>query len=226
MRDAAARMSRILYVLIAAVAITACAGTPRPALRYPVPSDVGDLVTDDARFSRFAEPVRRDAEADVHAHGDAAARDALFVLAMLDALDDHWPAAVAKLDRIRAVEPDHVKAIMTGLSIRIGADGRAHGGASPGSYAAALERVLVTVPLDEVRDDLAMLRAMGQTFTPEVCRKMVADAVGPHVHDGTVDFTDAQTIVFQRYAAVILAPVGAVIDRGLAAHGIGLPAGL
>ena len=114
---------------------------------------------------------------------------------------------------------------MTGLSIRIGADARAHGGASPGSYAAALERVLVTVPLDQVRDDLAMLRAMGQTFTPEVCRKMVADAVGPHVHDGTVDFTDAQTIVFQRYAAVILAPVGAVIDRGLAAHGIGLPAG-
>ena len=205
-----------------AMVIGACA---RPTPRYAVPANVGDLVIDDARFSQFAVAVRRDAEAEVRSHGDATARDALFVLAMLDALADHWPAAVAKLDRIRAVETDRAKAIMTGLSIRIGADARAHGGATPESYAAALERVLATVPLDQVRDDLAMLRAMGKTFTPEVCRNMVADAVGPHVHDGTVDFTDAQTIVFQRYAAVILAPVGAVIDRGLAAHGIGLPAG-
>ena len=205
-----------------AMVIGACA---RPTPRYAVPANVGDLVIDDARFSQFAVAVRHDAEAEVRSHGDATARDALFVLAMLDALADHWPAAVAKLDRIRAVETDRAKAIMTGLSIRIGADARAHGGGTPESYAAALERVLATVPLDQVRDDLAMLRAMGQMFTPEVCRNMVADAVGPHVHDGTVDFTDAQTIVFQRYAAVILAPVGAVIDRGLAAHGIGLPAG-
>jgi len=217
-------MCRIACVVIAMV-IGACGGAPRPLPRYTVPANVGDLVIDDARFSQFAGAVRRDAEAEVQSHGDAAARDPLFVLAMLDALEDHWPTAVAKLDRIRAVETDRVKAIMTGLSIRIGADARAHGGATPESYAAALERVLATVPLDQVRDDLAMLRAMGQTFTPDVCRKMVADAVGPHVHDGTVDFTDAQTIVFQRYAAVVLAPVGAVIDRGLAAHGIGLPAG-
>jgi len=214
-------MCRTACVVIAMV-IGACA---RPTPRYAVPANVGDLVIDDARFSQFAGAIRRDAEAEVRSHGDATARDALFVLAMLDALADHWPAAVAKLDRIRAVETDRAKAIMTGLSIRIGADARAHGGGTPESYAAALERVLATVPLDQVRDDLAMLRAMGKTFTPEVCRNMVADAVGPHVHDGTVDFTDAQTIVFQRYAAVILAPVGAVIDRGLAAHGIGLPAG-
>src|SRR3569623_1790878 len=190
-------MSRIACGLIAMV-IGARGGAPRPTLRYTVPANVGDLVIDDARFSQFAGAVRRDAAAEVRSHGEAAARDALFVRAM---------------------------AIRTGLSIRIGADARAHGGATPESYAAALERVLATVPLDQVRDDLAMLRAMGQTFTPDVCRKMVAEAVGPHVHDGTVDFTDAQTIVFQRYAAVVLAPVGAVIDRGLAAHGIGLPAG-
>jgi hypothetical protein len=147
------------------------------------------------------------------------------VLAMLDALEDRWSAAVAKLDRIRAVEPDPVKALMTGLSIRIGAEARARGSASPDSYAGALERALSSLPLDQVRDELAMLRAMGQTFTPEVCRELVAEAIGPRVRDGTVGFDDARTIVFQRYAAVVLAPVGSVIDRVLAAHGIGLPSG-
>jgi hypothetical protein len=206
--------------------ITSCAlREAQMVVRYPVPSAVGDLVIDEVLFSRFADPVRRDAEAMVRSRGDAAASDALFVLAMLDVLADHWPAAVAKLDRIRAVDPDPVKAVMTGLSIRVGADARAHGSSNFDGYAAALERALSSLPVDRVRDELAMLRAMGQTFTPDVCRDLVADAVGPHVRDGTVGFDDAQTIVFQRYAVVVLAPVGAVFDRVLADHGIGLPGG-
>ena len=209
------------WIAVVMVAVAAC-GATAPS-RYTVPSAVGDLVTDDSAFARFAGPVRHDAAAIVRARGDTGAKDALFVLAMLDALADRWPAAVAELDRIRAVETDRVKALMTGLSIRVGADARAHGGASPDSYAAALERGLAALPIDQVRDELAMLRAMGETFTPEVCRKMVTDSIGPHVHGGTIGFADAQTIVFQRYAAIVLAPVGATIDRVLAAHGIGLP---
>jgi hypothetical protein len=216
----------------------ACGGTPRPATvtalrepattaapRYPVPPRVGDLAIDAALFARFAEPVRREAEAAVRLRGDAAAKDALFVLAMLDALADRWPAAVAALDRIRAVEPDPVKAAMTGLSIRVGADARAHGGVTSDGYAAALERNLAALPFDRVRDELAMLRAMGQTFTPEVCRDLLDEAVGPHVRAGAIGFDDVGTVVFQRYAAVELSPVGAVIDRVLAAHGVGLPSG-
>src|SRR3569833_3656352 len=92
-------MCRIACVVIAMV-IGACGGAPRPPPRYTVPANVGDLVIDEARSSQFAGAVRRDAEAEVRSHGDAAAREPLFVLAMLDALEDHWPAAVAKLDRI------------------------------------------------------------------------------------------------------------------------------
>jgi hypothetical protein len=208
--------------LVFVIAVVAC-GAPHAAPRYPVPQHAGDLVIDAAQFARFAAAVRRDAEAAVRHRGDAAAKDELFVLAMLDALDDHWPTAVGLLDRIRTVETDPVKAAMTGVSIRVGADARAHGGVSPEAYAAALERQLAALPIDRVRDELAMLRAMGQTFTPDVCRELVEESVGPHVRAGTIGFDDVQTIVFQRYAAVELSPVGAVIDRVLAAHGIGLP---
>lgn len=196
---------------------------PVAEARYPVPSQVGDLVIDDALLARFVEPVQRDAEAAVRARGDAAANDALFTLAILDALADRWPAAVAKLDRIRAVEQDAVKAAMTGLSIRVGAEARARDGTDDERYAAALEQVLATLPFDQVRGELAMLRAMGKTFTPEACRDLVTEAVGPTVRDGRVGFDEVQIIVFQRYAAVELSRVGARIDRILAARGIGLP---
>jgi hypothetical protein len=82
-------------MVVAVLAVASCRsgatvrepGSPR----YAVPSRVGDLVVDAAVFARFADPVRRDAEA----------------------------AAVVSLDRIRAVETDPVKAAMTGLSIPV-----------------------------------------------------------------------------------------------------------
>jgi hypothetical protein len=222
-------MTGRVAMVVAVLAVASCrSGAPvrepaSTAARYAVPARVGDLVVDAALFARFADPVRRDAEAAVRLRGDAGAKDELFVLAILDALDDRWPAAVASLDRIRAVEADPVKAAMTGLSIRVGADARAHGGATADAYAAALERALAGLPFDRVRDELAMLRAMAQAFTPEVCRGLVDESIGPHVRAGSVGFEDAATIVFQRYAAVVLAPVGAVIERVLAVHGVGLP---
>jgi hypothetical protein len=207
-------MRSLAFVLV----LIACGGARAvPPHRFAVPLQVGALVTDDAAFVGFARALRADVAAVLAAHPDDI--DHLFVLAMLEALDGRWPEAVARLDHIRAVEHDPRKQIMTGLSIRVWADARARGT----SFRDALERIVSALPIDVVRDDLAMLRAMGQTFTPATCRQLVDESVGPHVHDATISFDDAQTVTFQRYAAVQLAGVGADIDAVLAAHGIGLP---
>lgn len=204
-------MSRAL----ALAALIGCAH-PQPAplaSRFgPVPAHVGDLVVDDAAFATFAARVRADAEA----RGDRD-RDGLFVRAMLEALAGRWDAAVGLLDRLRAAEPDPHAALVTGMSIRMVAYARAHGGDLGAAITAVLGDDLVPV-----RADLAQLRAMAETFTPAVCRGLVEDAVGPHAR--ALTFADAQTIVFQRYAAVVLAPVGQQLDAALAARGIGLPA--
>jgi len=205
--------------LVWLVVLAACgAALVRPS-RLSVPDDIGSLVIDDAAFTSFAIGLARDV--DVGLAQTPNDKDRLFVRAMLAALGDRWEVAVADLDRVRAIETDPRMKVMTGLSIRIWADAIGHGGDTPDSFRAALERSLATLPIALVHDDLAQLRAMGHTFTPEICRGLVGGAVRPV--RGTVSFDDAQAIVFQRYAVKRLVAVGAILDEVLSAHGIELP---
>jgi len=182
-----------------------------------VPADVGSLVTDDAAFATFARALRADVDRALPSASGEPLKEYLFTLSLLDALADHWPDAVARLDQIVALETSPAAKAMRGLTIRIWADARRAG---DGDFRAAMERQLAAMPIDLVRDQLAMLRTMAQVFTPEVCRKLVTDEVGPKVRDGHVAFADAQAIAFQRYAVKLLVPVAPAIDAVLAAHGI------
>lgn len=212
----------LLAVALAAIACGGAPPAPAPAVagahRYAVPEDPGTLVVDAAAFARFAAQLRADTEADLRtARNPKFIKDRRFALAVLDALDGRWADAVAELDRIRALETEARPQIMTGLTIRLWAEALPHGG-TPEAFAVALDRQLASLPINTVRDDLSMLRTMGQVFSPETCKKLVSDSV--RVQAGTVDFDDAQGIVFQRYAVVRLVPVGAVIDRVLGERGI------
>lgn len=84
----------------------------------------------------------------------------------------------------------------------------------------ALERMIATLPVELVKDDLSELRTMGQVFTPDVCRQLVDQAIGPRVEHGTISLDDVHAVIFQRYAVKRLVQVGPVIDAVLAAHGI------
>jgi hypothetical protein len=181
-----------------------------------VPADVGSLVSNDAAFASFARSLRAQLDHDLPALTGEPLKDQLFTLSLLDALDNRWPAAVARLDQIAALETSPAAKAMRGLTIRIWADARA----GDGDFRAAMERQLAILPVELVRDQLAMLRTMAQVFTPELCRKLVTDEVGPKVRDGRVAFTEANAIAFQRYAVKLLVPVASTIDAVLAAHGI------
>ncbi len=192
--------------------MAACAHA-QPAHTYRVPTDVGRLVADDAAFADFSRSLRADLT-------DRNDKDQLFVVSMLDALDGHWPDAVAKLDRAAALETDPQLKVMLGLTIRVWADAIATGGDSADSFRAALARKLDGLPIDLVRDSLSMLRTMSQVFTPEVCRGLVQDSVGPEAQKGPISLQSAHAIVFQRYAVKRLVPVGKVVDEVLGARGI------
>ena len=218
--------------LSVAVLVAACATSSRPrvdrpdqlpAHTYRVPKDVGRLVVDDAAFAELARPLRIDVEGDLARYDirDATTlKDHLFILALLDALDDRWTESLGCIDRVAAVEDKPGDKVMTGLSIRVWADARTHGGDSPVAFRGALERKLSTMPIDLVRQGLSMMRTMGQVFTPEICRQLTDQEVGPKIKDGAVSLAEAQTIAFQRYAVKRLVPVGKVIDDVLGARGI------
>ena len=186
------------------------AGCAHAASGYRVPSDVGVLVTDPPAFAAFARDLRAGGERELPATSGEPRKEHLFTLALLDALDGHWPAAVARLDQIAALETSPAARAMRGLTIRIFAEG--------GDFRQAMEHQLAQLPIELVRDQLAMLRTMAQVFTPAVCRQLVVENV--KARGGRVSFDDAQAIAFQRYAVVYLVPVAPVIDKVLAEHGI------
>jgi hypothetical protein len=229
-RDLVAAHARLAGWLVAAALAGACgasaASDHRPLAAedhsYRVPADLGSLVVDDAAFAAFARELRSDLEAAVRGSAQRGEpwKDRVFVLAMLDALDDHWPQAVARLDLIAANDDQPAAKVMRGLTIRIWADARASGGDTSEAFRAALERALATLPVDLVRDQLAVLRTMAQILSPASCRQLVDEEIGPEVKHGAVSFESAHAIVFQHYAAKRLTPVGPVIDAVLAAHGI------
>ncbi len=198
------------------------ANRPEPGHGYPVPADVGRLVSDDGAFAAFAGPLRRDLQREVD-RGDlrgASLTDHLFVLALLDAIDDQWPDAIARIDRIASLTADPVDKAMRGLTIRVWADTYARGDASPAGFRAAMARALDRLPIDRVRDQLSMLRTMAQVFTPEVCRQLVEQQVAPHIEHGSATLEQAQAIAFQHYAVKRLVPVGPIIDAVLKSRGI------
>lgn len=205
------KISGLMLVLAIALGCSSAAG---PARSQPVraPAEVGVLIDDDAAFAEFGARVR------------AATSDS-FILAILDALANDWTSAVARLDELRAHAPDPDSALLTGMSIRIWADALAHGGDTPEAFRGALERMLATLPArPAVATALSELRAMGQVFTPEACRRLVEENVNPGA-GGTLTPEQIHIIVFQRYAALRLAPVGKVIDEVLGARGVPFPAG-
>jgi hypothetical protein len=196
-----------------------------PVHRYPITGSVGRLVIDAGAFGELARPLRADVErdlADFDIRDRASLQDRWFILALLDALDGRWDDALEQIDRIAAVELRPADKVMTGLTIRVWVDAIAHGG-GPAAFRAALERKLSTMPIEVVRGQLAMLRAMGRVFTPEVCRGLVDDEIGAHLEGGALSLEQAQAVAFQRYAVVHLVPVGAVIDEVLGGHGIEAP---
>ena len=73
-------------------------------------------------------------------------------------------------------------------------------------------RKLGDLPIERVRPQLAALRAIGRTFAPDVCRKLVEDTVGDEARQGAVSLDAVHAIAFQRYAVVRLVPVGSIID--------------
>jgi hypothetical protein len=201
-------------VKLAAVAILAlaCHASPRGGddARFDVPTDVGRLVIDDRAFETWAAKVRPTLET-------IANPQAQFIVAMLDALDERWQDAIAKLDNIAAHDPDEATRELRGLTIRAWADGGR--GSFRQRFAAHVDRLPRSV-----RRDLSELRAMANLLTPTRCREIVEQQVGSKY--GGVTLADVHVIVFQRYAVVRIVPVADDIDEVLGASGVDLPDGV
>lgn len=199
------------------------AGPSHHARTYRVPPDVGRLVVDEEAFAEFARPLRADLEADLARPEvrDPDRKEREFTLAILDALDERWAPSEAALARIMARAEKPAERLMTGLTIRIWADAVRAGGKERDAFRDAAEKKIGALPTDVVHEQLEVLREMGRSFTPEFCRGLVDEHIGPAARKGkgSIGFEDAQAVVFQRWALKRLSPVGdilvEILDRKL-----------
>ncbi|HEY4057757.1 MAG TPA: hypothetical protein VGM39_14180 [Kofleriaceae bacterium] len=220
------KLSAVFTAVALAIAplITACPPAPVKGAQtsggsYPVPTPIAKIVTDDASFAAFAKAIRPDLEAGTSDKDPSVAKERLFVLAMLDALDNKWDEAIDTLDKAAALMPDAVGKQMLGLTIRVWSDARSD--SSPDAFQAAFDARLSAMKLDKIGDELVVLRTMSQSLTSvDMCAQQVAQEVGPHVASGNVGLDDAHAIVFMRYAALRIVPVRLAIDATLGKHGI------
>lgn len=198
-----------------------------PRFTYPVQGDLLDIVRDPAAFAPFAAAVRRDLQSvlDTYEIADRAMeRELLGVLLQIDILEGRDDDALARLDRIQALQDKPADKLLSGLRARASLEARAVVGNSDSEeYRAEVARriraVLDPLPYGVIANDVKQLRAgtelLGEGRITGSIREVlqpVADRAG----ELSSDFAPA--LVNARFALVEVLPIRDVLAATYAAY--------
>ena len=195
-RYASLLLAVVLLVATSAVAqakpkIEKAADLPR--FSYRVEGSVEDMIRDDAKFKRFADAVRHDAQSVLDGYeidDRATLRQIEGELALLDYLDGNLDGALKRAEHVRDLQDKPADKLMSGLQIRamIGAQ-RKVGDHASDAYrqeagrliAADLAKMPYEVVQNEVREAKASAEIMSEALTLGYIRNVIqptADKAG------------------------------------------------
>ena len=209
----------VLFVATALVAhakprIEKAADVPR--FTYRIEGSVEDLVRDEAKFARFAGDVRRDTESVLSGYeidDRATLRQLEGELAQLDWLAGNDASALARAERIKALQEKPADKLMSGLQLRamIGAQKKA-GNRDTDAYRAEVGRLITAalagmpyeVVQNEVREAKAGAEIMSEALTIGYLRNVLQPTVDK---SGAISSDLAPAIVNARYRLVATLPL-------------------
>jgi len=195
------RYASLLLALVLLVATSAVAqAKPKiekaadlPRFSYRVEGSVEDMIRDDAKFKRFADAVRHDAQSVLDGYeidDRATLRQIEGELALLDYLDGNLDAALKRAEHVRELQDKPADKLMSGLQMRamIGAQ-RKVGDHASDAYrqetgrliAADLGKMPYEVVQNEVREAKASAEIMSEALTLGYIRNVIqptADKAG------------------------------------------------
>lgn len=187
-----------------------------PRFTYRIEGSVEDLVRDEAKFARFAGDVRRDTESvlsNYEIDDRATLRQLEGELAQLDWLAGNDASALARAERIKALQEKPADKLMSGLQLRamIGAQKKA-GNRDTDPYraevgrliAAALDGMPYEVVQNEVREAKAGAEIMSEALTIGYLRNVLQPTVDK---SGAISSDLAPAIVNARYRLVATLPL-------------------
>jgi subtilisin family serine protease len=236
---------RFLIAAIALLVATAAAAQAKPRIEkaadlprftYAIEGRVEDLVRDDAKFARFADAVRRDTEsvlAGYEIDDRATLRQLEGELAQLDWLAGNVDRALARAERIKALQEKPADKLMSGLQLRamIGAQKKV-GSRDSDAYRAEVGRLisadLATMPYEVVQNEAREAKASAEIMSEALTIGYLRNVIQPTVDKaGAISSDLAPAIVNAKYRIVATLPLKKTLvetySAYLAAHHVEKP---
>jgi subtilisin family serine protease len=231
-------------VLAAMLALPAIAQTKQridkaadlPRFTYKIDGSVEELIRDDAKFSKFAQQVRRDIDS-VLANYDiadkASERSLRSTLVQLDMLEDHYDAALVGIAKVKALQEKPADRLLSGITQRaIVGSARKAGNRSSEAYRADVSRSITgelsPMAYEIIANDIKEAKARAETLGEGRLIGAVRELLQPTVDkNGALSSDLAPNVVGIKYALVFSLPLKKTLvdtyGAYLAAHQIDKP---
>jgi hypothetical protein len=238
-------LHRFLIAVVALLVATAAAAQAKPRIEkaadlprftYAIEGRVEDLVRDDAKFARFASDVRRDTEsvlAGYEIDDRATLRQLEGELAQLDWLAGNVDSALARAERIKALQEKPADKLMSGLQLRamIGAQKKV-GNRDSDAYRTEVGQLitadLATMPYEVVQNEAREGKAGAEIMSEALTIGYLRNVIQPTVDKaGGISSDLAPAIVNAKYRIVATLPLKKTLvetySAYLAAHHVDKP---
>jgi subtilisin family serine protease len=207
-----------------------------PRFSYAVEGRIDDVIRDDAKFRRFADAVRRDAEsvlARYEIDDRATVRQLEGELTQLDYLEGNDDSALRRAARIRELQEKPADKLLSGLQLRaMVAAQRKVGDRASDAYRTETGRLiaadLAQMPYEVVQNEVREAKASAEIMSEALTLGYVRNVIQPTVDKAGALSSDLAPIVINaKYRLVATLPLKAtlvdVYSSYLAAHKVDKP---
>ena len=191
--------------------------TDLPVRTYPVATSVSEMLNDDAAMKELAAKVRADIESILEKYDlkdNATLKGFYGTLTALDLLEGKNDDALARVDKIKALQTKESEKLMTGLTAKAIIAARKAGPKDSDAYRQAFQESLLkslhALPWNVVQDDVQQQKGMSEILSMNLIDGMVKSQIDPVVaksHELSGDMADRVLgIYFTRSIVLPLRP--------------------
>ena len=214
----------LIALFVTALAVGSAVAQPKqrvdkaadlPRFSYAIQGKVEEAVHDNVRFAVLAKALRRDFQSVLDRYeipDKAVERGYLATLAQLDYLEGRYDDALARLDRIRALEEKPADRLLSGMSMRAMIASARKAPIGSDAYRAEVGRLiraeLDAMPYATVRNEVREIKASAELVGESLIVGSLRERLQPIVDKaGSLSSDFAPAIVSARYRLVATLPL-------------------
>lgn len=187
-----------------------------PRFTYQVDGKVEDLLTDDAKFAKFAQQLRRDIDSVLAGYeipDKASERQLLGTLTQLDVLEGRYADALARSDQIKALQEKPADKLLSGMQLRAMLAARQEaGGFGSEAYkqdvSQRIRAALDGMPYQVIENDVKSAKSRADIASPALVIGSIREQIQPTVDKtGSLSSDQAPGVVNAKYYLTYTVPL-------------------